>query len=701
VDLVNVGDIIIGKYEVTRVLGKGGMGLVVAARHLELGKIVALKFLLPKARESPGIAARFAQEARTGTRIKNEHVADVYDVGTVDGTPFMVMEHLDGKDLAAVIRERGQLPVDEAVDLLLQACEAIAEAHTLGIVHRDLKPSNLFVTARSDGTPFVKVLDFGISKTTTTDDVSVTGSTGVLGSPRYMPPEQLASPGTVDARADVWALGVILYEMLAAAPPFGGDSFEEVYAAILGGTFQALSERRKDVPPQLGEAVAEALAGKRTMRLGSVEAFAGRLAPFGTGAARASDVRIRGIVARAAAASNARSVAPDGTAAPAGAGGTATESRQGTEPGLTRTEGPTPSSRKRWRWPAAGLGALAAVALGAFLRHEGYWPGAERAAVGCAARGAAACESECAAKNFESCYQLGKILDKGVLAPKDQARAATLYKSACDAGVYAACNNLGTLYGSGEGVPKDESKAVALYNLACDHELALACVNLGVMHYEGKGLPKNESAGARLFFQGCQAGEPLGCLSASVAYGEGRGVPRDLDQSFSYAERACAGGAAGGCVRVAKAKVLGEGVTKDVKGGLAELDGLCTGGEAPACRTLGSFYVKGVGSDVPADPVRTREYERRGCNLGSKEACADDAFLAAVDRGETPGGQLIEMLVKRCDEGRLFECGLLGEDLIDGNGMGVDRGRGMGLLERACEGKVERACGRLRRERGE
>src|SRR5215472_3905949 len=208
------GDVILNKYEVVRVLGRGGMGLVLAARHRDLDALVALKFLLPALQDNAEISARFAREARTGMRLKNEHVARVHDVGTFNGTPFMVMEHLTGQDLAALIRQRGPLPVAESIDLLLQACEALAEAHKLGIVHRDLKPGNLFVTTASDGTPFVKVLDFGISKSTSLDSMSVTGSAALLGSPRYMSPEQLQAPSSVDPRSDVWSLGVILYEML-------------------------------------------------------------------------------------------------------------------------------------------------------------------------------------------------------------------------------------------------------------------------------------------------------------------------------------------------------------------------------------------------------------------------------------------------------------------------------------------------------
>ncbi len=150
-----IGDLVAGKYEITRVLGRGGMGVVVAARHRELGEDVALKFLRPSSTDRPESYARFAREARTATRIKSEHVARVYDVGAVDGAPFIVMECLTGEDLARVIKRRGALPPAEAVDLLLQACEAVAEAHTLGIVHRDLKPANLFLTARTDGSGHV------------------------------------------------------------------------------------------------------------------------------------------------------------------------------------------------------------------------------------------------------------------------------------------------------------------------------------------------------------------------------------------------------------------------------------------------------------------------------------------------------------------------------------------------------------------
>lgn len=226
---VRSGEVLAGKYRVDRILGKGGMGVVVAAHHLQLDQIVALKFLRPEAAANPAALDRFTREARNAVRLKSEHVARIIDVDTLDsGVPYIVMEYLEGTDLAGVLAQQRTLPVPVAVDFILQACDAIAEAHAHGIIHRDLKPQNLFVTRRHDDTPLVKVLDFGISKSMAGDDFAATLSQTVMGSPTYMSPEQMRSSKFVDGRTDVWALGIILYQLVVGHAPWKGETFVEL-----------------------------------------------------------------------------------------------------------------------------------------------------------------------------------------------------------------------------------------------------------------------------------------------------------------------------------------------------------------------------------------------------------------------------------------------------------------------------------------
>ncbi|HTB76104.1 MAG TPA: serine/threonine-protein kinase [Polyangiaceae bacterium] len=213
---VRQGDILARKYRVERVLGAGGMGVVVAACHLQLHQKVAIKFLLPEALSNAEAVERFAREARAAVKITSEHVARVIDVGTLDtGAPYMVMEFLEGHDLAQWVRLRGSLLLEQAVDFVLQACEALAEAHALGIVHRDLKPANLFIVRGADALHAVKVLDFGISKAAGLE-VALTRTAAVMGSPLYMSPEQMAASRNVDARTNIWAMGIVLYELLTS-----------------------------------------------------------------------------------------------------------------------------------------------------------------------------------------------------------------------------------------------------------------------------------------------------------------------------------------------------------------------------------------------------------------------------------------------------------------------------------------------------
>jgi serine/threonine-protein kinase len=280
---VQPGDIIAGKFRVERVLGVGGMGVVVLATNLALDQRVALKFLLPESAGHPDVAARFAREAMAAAKIQSEHVAKVLDVGRLEnGAPYMVMEFMDGEDLEHVLARVGPMPVPLAVGYLLQATEAVAEAHAVGIVHRDLKPANLFLAKRPSGVPIIKVLDFGISKQTmSTSQASMTKTSAILGSPLYMSPEQMASSKSVDMRSDIWALGVVLYELLVKQTPFPADTMPELVAAILQREAEPLSRFRPDIPPGLDAVVARCLEKDPKRRFQNVAEMAAALAPFG------------------------------------------------------------------------------------------------------------------------------------------------------------------------------------------------------------------------------------------------------------------------------------------------------------------------------------------------------------------------------------------------------------------------------------
>jgi len=295
---VYAGQILGGKYRVDRVLGAGGMGMVVAATHLQLDERIAIKFLLPEALRNPEAVARFGREAKAAVKIRGEHVARVIDVGTFEnGAPYMVMEHLDGRDLSTLIRDHGALPPTDAVDAVLQACEALAEAHLLGIVHRDLKPANLFMVRRPDGTPSVKVLDFGISKITLPgSDHSMTKTTAIMGSPLYMSPEQMTASRHVDARTDIWAIGVVLYELLTGRVPFSAETLPEICGLILTAAPAAIRDYSPAVPDGLQNVVRRCLEKDRERRFANVSELAHALAPYGSRATSRSVERIARIL---------------------------------------------------------------------------------------------------------------------------------------------------------------------------------------------------------------------------------------------------------------------------------------------------------------------------------------------------------------------------------------------------------------------
>ena len=266
--------------------------MVVAATHLELDQQVALKFMLPAAVESPEASARFMREARAAGRLTSEHVCRVVDVGRFDsGAPYIVMEYLEGYDLGTMLKRRGPLRVAPAVDYVLQACEGLAEAHAQGIIHRDLKPDNLYLSSRSDGGHIIKVLDFGISKATVTGIATQTGD--ILGSPAYMAPEQMKSTKDVDPRADVWSLGVVMYQLLTGRLPFSGDSLPTLCMSVLNDDPVPPEEIREDLPAGLSEVILRCMAKEAEDRYADVGELAAALGPFATPTGFGSVTRVR------------------------------------------------------------------------------------------------------------------------------------------------------------------------------------------------------------------------------------------------------------------------------------------------------------------------------------------------------------------------------------------------------------------------
>lgn len=359
-DAVHPGDVVDGKYLIERLLGQGGMGAVYVALQERLGRRVAIKFLHPDGLTSEEALARFEREARASAALESDHVTRVLDVGHLEsGAPYIVMELLDGEDLGAALDRRGPLPVAEVIDVIVQACDAIAEAHEHGIVHRDLKPANIFLARRSNGSVTAKVLDFGISKTAdATGGVTLTSSVALMGSPRYMSPEQLREARNVDGRADIWALGVTIYELLSATPPFHAGALAELCAEILTAAPRPLRAVRPEVPPALEAVVLRCLRKDPAERFATVRELAAALATL-------SPQPLSGLPSHRLPApfSSNQTLVADETAAAILTANPVTRSLNTM---------PSAAASRRMVWPLAGLGTVLFITVLALTLA--FWP---------------------------------------------------------------------------------------------------------------------------------------------------------------------------------------------------------------------------------------------------------------------------------------------------------------------------------------
>ena len=364
-----IGTLLDGKYTIKRELGAGGMGKVYEAQHVHIGRRVAIKFLLPEYAAHPEIVRRFENEARAAGSLEHENIAAVLDFGQTDeGARYLVMEFLAGQDCEKLLSKEGPLPVTRAVNIVLQVCRGLYVAHQADIVHRDLKPANLFLIKRPDRSELVKILDFGIAKLRKANDQpgTVTGLT--LGTPYYMSPEQARGDKNVDLRTDVYALGVILYELLSATRPYEGNSFLEIINSILHEQPPPLEGKRQGLPDGLVDVVRKAMHRDWSQRFQTVADLGEALIPF-AGMPVASFHSQPAAVAAADAGENTL------------ASGAQSQTASTTAPVTPKTRArfyvATGSRKAKWLVLPAGLAVVALIVVYASVRRSRVEPAAQ------------------------------------------------------------------------------------------------------------------------------------------------------------------------------------------------------------------------------------------------------------------------------------------------------------------------------------
>ncbi len=350
------------RYEITSLLGEGGMGSVWKATHLKLQKPVVIKTLRSEHARSEATRARFVREGEAASRIRHPNVVEIFDVADFDGSPYLVMEFLECEDLRSLLQRRGALSLDALVDVMLPVCNAVAAAHDVGVVHRDLKPENIFLSRIRDGALVPKVLDFGISRIQDAGQSNRTATGALLGTPRYMSPEQARSDRDVDARTDQYALGVILYECATGRVPVGDGALYEILRRIIHGEFPPPRALRPDLPADFEAVILRAMALSPEARFPSVRALAAALLPFGDETAK---VR------------HSPSLSPRFDSIPGAATAARESSPHAMSLGDTGVEVDThPDGRRLSRRTITAIAALSLVALAAVWAHFSRAPAA-------------------------------------------------------------------------------------------------------------------------------------------------------------------------------------------------------------------------------------------------------------------------------------------------------------------------------------
>jgi hypothetical protein len=599
---VKPGDVVDGRYRIIRVIGAGGMGVVYEVRHERTAQRLAMKCLHPACAADEEHVARFTREAVATTIIGSEHIVFVTDHGTTpEGGPYLVTEYLEGEDLERALRREGRLEPARAVGLVLQVCSALSAAHARGVVHRDLKPANLFLVRREGVGEWVKVLDFGVAKMCAAlpESASLTRTGATLGTPFYMAPEQYGGTKHVDHRADIYSIGVILYEMLSGQRPFTATTYEELYLKVVTESplpLRGLVPGLEAVPEQLERVVMRAIERDADARFSSVAELAEALSSFSS--RPVDDLRplpsAPGDVAIEGPAPETEPIReqPAELEAPRHVLASTLDVEFEETPPAGRGRAPAP------RWGAAALVALVAVgAIAAVWSLHRSVTSSDRAAsepsstpevAGAAARGGEGDASPAAAVDDRDERPRGARL-------RDPSPAA------------------------GPGKRKTAAQSAPGRSGGSD----------------GASADGGERAGdefAEASRRSCEGGVARSCTDLANRYRSGLGVERDPEKAAQYYRRGCTGGHPDGCIELGRILDAGGDQTEAV----ALFESACSSGFYRGCYYLGKAHESGRGTAL--DPSRAREIYRRTCERGHQLSCSALERLSS-EPAEAPDSQ--------------------------------------------------------------
>jgi TPR repeat protein len=702
-------------------IARGGMGRVIYAFDARLRRQVAIKELL---HDNPEIRARFEREALITAGLQHPSIVNIIEAGRyADGRPFYAMKLVSGRPLD---REAALAKTFEArlalLPKVIAVVEALAYAHSRRVIHRDLKPGNVLVGEFGE----IVVIDWGLAKhlseaevtiearaeakvgteaeagTTSSVDTSETRLGSVMGTPAYMPPEQAAG-ATVDERADVYALGAMLYSLLAGDPLFVGASSAALLQAVLAGPPPALETREPRVPPDLRAIVAKAMARAPEERYPTARELSDDLKRFQTGKLVGVHHYTLGEMVRRFVRRNLAVLAVVALALLVLAvGGTLAIVKIVRE----KHEAQAASAEANTEKLAAEAATANVVQGEATLQEEkgrqailearaqshqaGTFASAVKPTPAKDYQDALTLEqAACTEGNAAGCRDLGEMYDHGEGVTQDFARSRQLYESACADGNARGCTDLGYVYESGEGgVAKDYVKAVSLFQTACDATDANGCSDLGAMYYQGTGVAQDGVKAVALFQKGCDLGDSDGCLNLGAMYAGGTGVTQDTARAISLYKTSCDGGDVRGCFDLGTMYANGNGVAADPAQAIALYQKACDGGFGPGCNDLGLVY-------AGEDTVKAAGLFRQACDDGEANGCNN------LGAEYSSGGGLPEddaaalaLFGKACDGGCAAGCDSLGDVYRLGQGVPKDAARAKALYAQACQGGVQEACGK-------